>query len=125
MLCSLLLQKQSQKPGPKIFMIRMTEKQRSAVVSNSAKPTAAHRVMKKPSVLENWKGLLQTVGLLKALRPEKEPFIKEHMAHMEFPLPISNYSSDLHSIFSLLRCHFWYQPADLGLQIEAQSNATV
>lgn len=89
MLCSLLLQKQSQKPGPKIFMIRMTEKQRSAVVSNSAKPRAAHRVMKKPSVLENWKGLLQTVGLLKALRPEKEPFIKEHMAHMEFPLPIS------------------------------------
>lgn len=54
-LCSLLLQKQSQKPDPKIFMIRMTEKQKSALVSNSAKPGAAHRVMKRPSFLANCK----------------------------------------------------------------------
>lgn len=95
----------------------MTEKQKSALVSNSAKPGAAHRVMKRPAFLENWKACFKPwvcwrfSGQRRNLLPRN--IWCTWSSHYQF---LSNYSSGLHSVFSLVCFHSWYQHLTFGFK---------
>lgn len=76
---SLLLQKQSHRPGLKIFMIRVAERNSDLQqLLNQQNPNCAQK--EKGFSLENWKGLWQTRDLLKLLRKRRDILYREHAA---------------------------------------------
>lgn len=124
LLCSLPLQKQSHRPGLKIFMIRMTEKNRAPT---SAKPRTVHR--KKSFSLEKWKGLWQTRDLLKLLRKRRnilyreEHFVQQHTWSCSYQFLGGSSSVGVFSLEpSSCSC---CQPLEQGIQMHKASTCLI